>query len=356
MEVKTRNDVLASRSPGKYAAVLFYVSSFPQSQQMQSVLSLLQEDHKDKLETFRVDATDVATVRTAWGDMDLSKLPLVVLFKPGGQTEEAGRVDGANPPALVSLIERYVVAGTKEQQHASTTTSSSEENNAMAAARSEEEALRERLTRLVQSHEVVLFMKGKKAEPFCRFSKAAVAILNQLRADFRTVDVFEDEAVRQGIKQYSDWPTFPQLYIKGQFIGGVDIIDQLFRSGELTELLKDAIPTSLDDRLAMLIHSDTVMVFMKGSPSNPFCRFSRELMHLFSLCGITDFGAFDILQDQEVREGLKAYSQWPTYPQVYVEGKLLGGVDIVKQLIEQGGGPQGLLQEIQTMMAITNKN
>lgn len=91
----------------------------------------------------------------------------------------------------------------------------------------------------IDKHDVVLFMKGCKDAPHCGFSGLAVQILNHLEVDFMDVNVLEDPEIRQGIKEFSDWPTIPQLYIKGDFIGGSDIMKELFLSGELQSLLQE---------------------------------------------------------------------------------------------------------------------
>ena len=94
-----------------------------------------------------------------------------------------------------------------------------------------------RLQQLVTSNDVVLFMKGSPLFPQCGFSSRAIAILNHLGAEFESVDVLQDQGVRQGIKAFSDWPTIPQLYVKGEFVGGSDIMMEMYESGELAELL-----------------------------------------------------------------------------------------------------------------------
>ena len=96
---------------------------------------------------------------------------------------------------------------------------------------------RERIDALVKSNEVVLFMKGTALFPQCGFSSRAVAILDHLGVPFETVDVLQDQEIRQGIKDYSDWPTVPQLYVKGEFVGGSDIMMEMFESGELQQLV-----------------------------------------------------------------------------------------------------------------------
>ena len=94
-----------------------------------------------------------------------------------------------------------------------------------------------RIADTVNKSDVVLFMKGTALFPQCGFSSRAVAILDHLGVAFETVDVLQDSEIRQGIKDYSDWPTVPQLYVKGEFVGGSDIMMEMFESGELQQLV-----------------------------------------------------------------------------------------------------------------------
>ncbi|HET9356418.1 MAG TPA: Grx4 family monothiol glutaredoxin [Sphingomicrobium sp.] len=97
----------------------------------------------------------------------------------------------------------------------------------------------ERIESIVKANDVVLFMKGSTLFPQCGFSSRAVAILDHLGKKYETVDVLADQDIRQGIKSYSDWPTIPQLYVKGEFVGGSDIMMEMFESGELQQLVAD---------------------------------------------------------------------------------------------------------------------
>ena len=97
-----------------------------------------------------------------------------------------------------------------------------------------------RIADLVKSNDVVLFMKGTALFPQCGFSSRAIAILDRLEAKYETVDVLQDPEIRAGIKEYSDWPTVPQLYVKGEFVGGSDIMMEMFEAGELHQLMQDA--------------------------------------------------------------------------------------------------------------------
>jgi monothiol glutaredoxin len=94
-----------------------------------------------------------------------------------------------------------------------------------------------RIEALVKSNDVVLFMKGTALFPQCGFSSRAIAILDHLGVSYETVDVLQDQEIRTGIKDYSDWPTIPQLYVKGEFVGGSDIMMEMFESGELQQLV-----------------------------------------------------------------------------------------------------------------------
>ena len=96
-----------------------------------------------------------------------------------------------------------------------------------------------RIGEIVKANEVVLFMKGTPLFPQCGFSSRAVTILEHLGVPFESVDVLQDQEIRAGIKEYSDWPTIPQLYVKGEFIGGADIVREMFQNGELQTLLAD---------------------------------------------------------------------------------------------------------------------
>jgi monothiol glutaredoxin len=99
-------------------------------------------------------------------------------------------------------------------------------------------SIQERIDTLVKSNDVVLFMKGSPLFPQCGFSSKAIAILDHLGVTYESVDVLQDMEIRQGIKEYSDWPTVPQLYVKGEFLGGSDIMMEMYEAGELQALVE----------------------------------------------------------------------------------------------------------------------
>ena len=101
------------------------------------------------------------------------------------------------------------------------------------------DATHSRISEIVKGHDVVLFMKGTPLFPQCGFSSTAIQILERLGVAYETVDVLADPEIRAGIKAYSEWPTVPQLYVKGEFVGGSDIMMEMYQSGELTEMVDE---------------------------------------------------------------------------------------------------------------------
>ncbi|KAF7840271.1 monothiol glutaredoxin-S17 [Senna tora] len=220
--------------------------------------------------------------------------------------------------------------------------------------------LKMRLQQLVDSQPIMLFMKGSPEEPKCGFSRKVVDILKEEKVQFGSFDILSDNEVREGLKKFSNWPTFPQLYCKGELLGGCDIVIAMHESGELQEVFKDhgidtrneakttesgnakggtsestGLSTGLTSRLRSLINSSPVMLFMKGTPDEPKCGFSRKVVDILRQENV-HFESFDILSDEEVRQGLKVYSNWSSYPQLYIKDELIGGSDIVLEMQKSG--------------------
>ena len=213
----------------------------------------------------------------------------------------------------------------------------------------------------------MLFQKGTPTAPKCGFSRQAIELVTDANVSFGYFNILEDDEVRQGLKSYSDWPTYPQLYVRGELVGGLDILKEMSEEdGGLVEQLelgdfviknggdiafvaadekvqqakeeddeKKDETTSLNDKLKQLINRHRIMLFMKGIPSSPKCGFSRQIVDILDSFNVS-YDAFNILEDDEVRQGLKVYSDWPTYPQLYVEGDLVGGLDIIEEMVESG--------------------
>jgi len=100
-----------------------------------------------------------------------------------------------------------------------------------------DDQVKQRIEEDIKSNKILLYMKGSREMPMCGFSAQVIGILNESGAEFKTIDILQDEAIRAGIKEFSDWPTIPQLYVNGEFVGGCDVVVEMKESGELDKLL-----------------------------------------------------------------------------------------------------------------------
>lgn len=314
-------------------ALHFWASWCPASSQMDVVFSHLCSDNPN-IHFFRVEAEETPDISEAY---NVSAVPFFVFFKNGVLVS---KLEGANPAEVAQKVSELGGPGasgkTSEIEEIRSASSMNGSVNGVDAGK--EEPLKEKLKGLIASKPVMLFMKGSPDEPKCGFSRKVVDILKDLGVEIGSFDILADEEVRQGLKSFSNWPTYPQLYIAGEFIGGCDIVIEMYKSGELKELLIEKglfHKESLESRLKSLINSSPTMLFMKGSPDAPRCGFSSKVVNILREEGVS-FGSFDILGDNEVREGLKKYANWPTYPQLYHKGELIGGCDIILELKANG--------------------
>jgi len=314
----TSQEQVNQLSPGgsQHIAVLnFWADWSKPCEQTNDIFSKLAQKHQ----TLRFGQVEAEKVPDVTEKYNVLSVPYFVFLKGGSVLDQ---LEGVNIPVLNEKIIKYA----KESTAPATSSS---------AAPSDKEPLKARLTKLVNVAPVMLFMKGSPDAPKCGFSSKTVALLQQEKVQFSSFDILSDEEVRQGLKEFSNWPTFPQLYIDGKLVGGLDILKELIEQGEFKEMVPKPKTQSLNDRLAAIINSNPVMLFMKGSPEAPQCGFSTKIVNILQEEGIK-FGSFNILSDEEVRQGLKTYSNWPTYPQLYAGGKLVGGLDIVKELRDGG--------------------
>lgn len=282
-----------------------------------------------------VGSVDAEAVPELTDKYQVTAVPTVV-FLLGTVVSE--RLEGGVEPAQVTVAFQRLLAATMGMDETSSTLApAAAEPPAVADP---EQALKQRLDALIRTDTVMLFLKGTPTAPRCGFSRQAIELLNEHKVPFGSFDILSDEEVRQGLKKHSNWPTYPQIYVHGELQGGLDILKEMAEEGSLLEQWglesKSSSATStLQDRIQQLVRRSDVMVFMKGLPSAPKCGFSRQLIALLDEAGVP-YDAFDILQDEEVRQGLKTFSNWPTYPQLYVKGELVGGLDICKELQESG--------------------
>lgn len=281
-----------------------------QCQQMNDVMvELAKTPQLVNVRFLQVEAEDLPELTTKY---QVTAVPMFIFFKNKTQIDN---LEGANPAELNKKVNNLVSATVP------TVTQESPED------------LNSRLKKLIHTAPVMLFMKGTPDEPKCGFSRTITGILKLHNVDYSYFNILGDESVRQGLKTYSNWPTYPQLYHNGELVGGLDIVKELAETDELKKMLPQK--QDLNSRLKSLINKAPVMLFMKGSPDTPRCGFSKTTIGIMNATGIS-YETFDILEDEEVRQGLKTYSNWPTYPQLYVNGEMVGGLDIIKELEESG--------------------
>ncbi|XP_053368119.1 glutaredoxin 3 [Clarias gariepinus] len=311
-EVKTPQEFadLLKKAGRGLTVVHFHAPWAPQCSQMNDVMEELAKEHKQTM-FIKMEAEAVPDVSEKY---QVTSVPTFLFFKGG---EKIDRLDGAHAPELTNKVQRLASSGGGPAGHGD----------------APKEELNERLKKLINAAPCMLFMKGTPQEPRCGFSRQIVQIFKDHSIQYSSFDILSDEEVRQGLKTYSNWPTYPQVYVKGELIGGLDIIKELAESGELENTFPKSV--SLEQRLKSLINKSTVMLFMKGNKEEAKCGFSRQILEILNGVGV-EYDTFNILLDEEVRQGLKTYSNWPTYPQIYVKGELIGGLDIIKELKENG--------------------
>lgn len=318
LEKRGFDDIISSSN---LSVIHFWAPWAGQCEPMDEAMKILAEEEPDLKEVnfARIEAEEMAEISMEY---EVAAVPTFLFFK---KSKVIKRVEGAKAADVTKAVKSLA-----KQRVLST---AAPEVKDPEPVKETPEQLNARLKTLIESSPVMLFMKGDPAAPKCGFSRQTVELLADLDAKYGTFDIFTDEAVRQGLKVYSDWPTYPQLYVNGEFVGGLDILKEMNESGDLKTMLDEAKPAP--PNFSALINKAPVMVFMKGHPNEPKCGFSRTLMTILKDTQVP-FEHFDILSDEEVRQGLKKFSNWPTYPQIYVKGELIGGLDIIKELLETG--------------------
>jgi len=312
LKVSNESDYKSMLASEKMAVAHFWADFAEECKSVTEVLNVLEKEISNVC-IYSIEAEKLPEISMKH---EIVAVPTVILFKGGKAVD---RVDGMNAAEISKKV----------KAHAASPAS----NGFSQAPPVKKEDLNTKLKRLINAHKCMLFMKGSPKEPKCGFSKVTIGILEDMKAQYGTFDILTDDEVRQGLKAYSDWPTFPQLYVDGELVGGLDIIKEMVESGEFESMIPKQV--DLEARLKELINLGEITIFMKGDPQGPKCGFSRQLMVIMEETKL-EFKTFDILSDEDVRQGLKKFSNWPTFPQVYVKGELIGGLDIIKELKESG--------------------
>ncbi|CAN8246240.1 unnamed protein product [Cochlearia groenlandica] len=364
-DMGSKTELNKLRQSGEAVVIHFWASWCEASKQMDQVFSHLATDFP-RAHFFRVEAEEHPEISDAYS---VSAVPYFVFFKDGKTVDT---LEGADPSSLANKVGKIAGSSTSSEPAAPAslglaagpTILETVKENAKATAQDQtqppvttKDALNTRLEKLTNSHPVMLFMKGTPEEPRCGFSSKVVDILKEEKVDFGSFDILSDNEVREGLKKFSNWPTFPQLYCKGELLGGSDIVIAMHESGELKDAFNDlgiiiagtkehqdeaekgggitsgdtGLSETLRARIQSLVNSSPVMLFMKGTPEEPKSASSANMVELLRYENF-EFESFDILTDEEVRQGLKVYSNWSSFPQVYVHGQLLGGLEMLSSL------------------------
>ncbi|KAJ1824775.1 glutaredoxin [Coemansia sp. RSA 2599] len=202
--------------------IYFWASWAEQCKQIESVIDDLATKYS-KTQFFKIEAESFEEISEAY---EINAVPTVIVAK---KAKILARVEGANAAEVVQQVAANCGAanGVGGQQPAAESSSEFKQD------------LNTRLKGLVERAPVMVFIKGTAAQPRCGFSKKIVNMLNEQNIKYGYFDILTDEQVRQGLKEYSDWPTYPQLYISGELVGGVDIVSEMIESGELIEMIPE---------------------------------------------------------------------------------------------------------------------
>ncbi|KAJ4784228.1 Glutaredoxin family protein [Rhynchospora pubera] len=341
-DVKSKTELDEVVNGGKPVVLHFWASWCDASKQMDQIFSHLATDYPQAL-FYRVEAEEQPEISDAY---TVAAVPFFAFCKDGKTVD---KLEGANPSGLAEKVAKLAGPAAIEKPQVNVEKLSGTED----ASGGVNKVLKSRLEKLINSNLVFLFMKGSPEEPKCKFSRKVTEILKEEGISFGSFDILTDDEVREGLKVYSNWPTYPQLYFKGELLGGCDIVVSMKESGELQDLVEESnmsdskedsgLDAQLMSRLKELINSSPVMVFMKGLHDEPKCGFSGKLVAILKEENVP-FKSFDILSDEAVRQGLKVFSKWPSYPQLYIKGELIGGSDIVLEM-QKTGELKSLLEE-----------
>ncbi|KXN91752.1 Glutaredoxin-3 [Leucoagaricus sp. SymC.cos] len=225
---------LLSEDLNRVSLIYFWASWAKPCEQMTEVVQELAKKYA-KLLFLQVEAEEQIDIAESF---DVEAVPAFVLLR--GHTL-LGRINGVDAANLTQLVGKHAATPSyRPLSHTDKKPASPPTETPAAPEKTEEESeemLNERLRKLMNQNKVVLFMKGSPETPRCGFSRKIVAILQDQNINFSHFDILTDENVRQGLKKLNDWPTYPQLFNKGEFVGGLDIVQEMVESGELKSAL-----------------------------------------------------------------------------------------------------------------------
>lgn len=231
IQSQTDLDAAFSANGGLAKSLLFFWASWHETSKLNGPLhdivnALAQKYSAQKLQVLLIEAEGIPEISEKYG------VTVVPTFITCVGNNVVQKLEGPSPSDLSSAVKKLCTLNEDEIKAYTSKSTVSGANQANSEA-----ALREKLERLIHTAPVMLFMKGSPAQAKCGFSRKIVEILQTNNIPFASFDILTDEEVRSGLKTYSDWPTYPQLYVKGTLIGGLDIVKEMAESGDLKEQL-----------------------------------------------------------------------------------------------------------------------
>ena len=221
---------------GATLAMNFWASFAAPSIQMNNVFAEL-ASRFPTTKFLQIDAEELEDISETF---DVNAVPFFVIMKG---TEVLSRISGANPAELQAALQRYSTSGAytiPPPLAAQPTAGAPDRDIAAVPEADDEDDLNARLQKLVKAAPVMLFMKGTPSAPQCGFSRTLVGLLRDESIRYGFFNILADNDVRQGLKDFSEWPTFPQLYAGGEFVGGLDVVREMIENGEMASCLEEA--------------------------------------------------------------------------------------------------------------------
>ncbi len=335
-ELQTTEEEVALTNSNSLVALYFYAPwAVPCAEMGDAFEKAAKQSGGDEIACVRVSAEALPLVSKKYM---VSTVPTVIMVHNKRIVE---RIEGLEPKLLVERMDWLRRASTGAREDAA-------------------------VRMISQEEAIMLFMKGTPSAPKCKFSREIVEVLRRTGIVFGFCDVLRDEFAREGIKKVSKWPTIPQLYAYGRLVGGLDVVRKFADEGNLIDELSREFPSDeqpvagdeakeapqadaqnavedLNTRIRGIVSRKHTMLFMKGTPEGPQCKFSRRMVALLKENDV-EYGSYDILEDPELRAGMKKLYNWPTYPMLFAGGELLGGLDVVTEIVAAGELKQELGQ------------
>ena len=247
--------------------------------------------------------------------LDVQQVPTLALFHPHKAAPET--IENPSPESLSEIVEHQ------------------QEFYAKWFEEERKKAYREIEDLVTQQPQFFMFIKGTPEQPKCKFTRKLLELFAPHGYRYKSFDILKDERIRQWLKFYSSWPTFPQVFLAGKFVGGVDIVSELVEAGEFDAMVpQPAKRLAPADEFKELLAQHKVLAILEGSADSQSTPASQKLAGLLKACSVT-YTALDVLHRSDLLKALLG-SQLPSVPCLFVEGQLLGDLARVEALAQAG--------------------